>query len=151
MTPIGSYLLSSDITMAEKTSEKTTSIATYNTPVAQAAESSLRPELCPPSRIHIVSHQKPVAQTRPAAASSTGPPAWRSPGPAQPVSSEVPISTASHASRRGMSFIPRCGTSKARSYTSWSAVAAAIPPSTKNTIDAVPTTALAVAADGANR
>jgi hypothetical protein len=113
MIPIGPYFFSLEITIAEKTSEKTTSMATYSTPVAQAAGNSFRPEILPPSRIHIVSHQKPVAQTRPAAASSTGPPAWRSPGPAQPVSSEVPISTASHASRRGMSFIPRCGRSKA--------------------------------------
>jgi hypothetical protein len=112
MIPIGPYFLSLDITMAEKKSEKTTSMATYSTPVAQAAGNSFRQGILPASRIHIVSHQKPVAQTRPAAASSTSPPTWRSPGPAQPVSSEVPISTPSQASRRGMKDVPRCGRSK---------------------------------------
>jgi hypothetical protein len=45
---------------------------------------------------------------------------------------------------------PRCGRPKACSWISCRAVAAAIPFSTKNTIDAVPTTALAVASGGAN-
>ena len=115
MIPIGPYLVSSEITMAEKNSEKNTSMATYSTPVAQAAGNSGRHEILPASNIRIVSHQKPVAQARPTAASNAGPPTCNSPGPAQPPSSEAPISTASHASRRGMSFIPRCGRSKASS------------------------------------
>src|SRR5215469_17614158 len=113
MTPIGPYLLSLDITMAEKKREKNTSMATYNTPVAQAAGNSFRQENLPARKIHIVTHQKPVDQTRPTATSSIGPPSWRSPGPAQPVSSEVPISTPSHASRRGTKDVRRCGRSKA--------------------------------------
>ena len=115
MIPIGPYLLSSDITMAEKKSEKTASMATYSTPVAQAAGNSFRQEILPASKIRIVTHQKPVDQTRPATASSAGPPAWRSLGPAQPVSSEAPISTASQANRCRMPFIPRRGRSNARS------------------------------------
>ncbi|MGA8464099.1 MAG: hypothetical protein WB688_08040 [Trebonia sp.] len=99
--------------MAEKTSEKTVCIATYSTPVAQAAGNRARQEILPASKIRIVSHQKPVAQTRPATASSAGPPTCRSPGPAKPVSSEAPISAASQASRCGRSLIRRCGRSKA--------------------------------------
>jgi hypothetical protein len=115
MTPIGPYLLASEITMAEKNSQKNASMATYSTPVAQAAGNSARPETLLASRIRMVSHQNPVDHTRPAAASSAGPPAWRSRGPAQPPSSEVPISRASQARWRGMSLIPRRGRSKARS------------------------------------
>src|SRR5436309_1054430 len=59
--------------MAEKTSEKTACMATYSTPVAQAAGNSARREILPASKIRMVSHQKPVAQTRPAAASRAGP------------------------------------------------------------------------------
>ncbi len=113
MIPIGPYLVSSDITMAEKNSEKNASMATYSTPVAQAAGNSARQEILPASKIRMVSHQKPVAQTRPAIVSSAGPPACRSQGPTQPLSREAPISTASQASRCGRSFIRRCGRSKA--------------------------------------
>ena len=54
----------------------------------------------------MVSHQKPVDEARPTAASSTGPPAWRRPGLAQPPSSEVPISTAARPARRGILSFP---------------------------------------------
>ena len=97
-----------------------------------------------------MNHQKPVSTTRPMTASRTGPPAPRSAGPAQPARAEPPTSTASQISRRGMSLAPRPSSSKAASYRPWIAVAAAMPPRMKNT-QAVPVTALEVAAEEVNR
>ena len=97
-----------------------------------------------------MNHQKPVSTTRPITASRTGPPAPRSQGPAQPARAEQPTSTASQISLRGMSRAPRPSSSKAASYRPWIAVAAAIPPRMKNT-QAVPVTALEVAAEEVNR
>ena len=51
----------------------------------------------------------------------------------------------------GRPFIPRWLTSKTRSYSACSVEAIAIPPSTKNTIDVVPTTAAWMADGEANR
>ncbi len=53
MIPIGPYLVSSEITMAEKNREKNTSMATYSTPVEQAAGNSARHEILPASKIRI--------------------------------------------------------------------------------------------------
>ena len=97
-----------------------------------------------------MNHQKPVSTSRPITASRTGPPAPRSPGPAQPARAEQPTSTASQISRRSMSRPPRPSSSNARSYRPWIAVAAATPPRMKNT-QAVPVTALEVAAEEVNR
>jgi hypothetical protein len=76
--------LSSEITMAEKNRRKTASMPTYSTPVAQAARTRSRAAIRPGSKIRMVSHQKPVDQARPAAASSTGPPACPGPGAISP-------------------------------------------------------------------
>ncbi len=65
-----------------------------------------RPGTGPASRNQLVNHQKPVSTTRPVTASTTGPPAPRSQGPAQPARAEQPTSTASQISRRGMSLAP---------------------------------------------
>ena len=56
--------------MAEKTSEKTVCMPTYSTLVAQAAGNRARQEILPASKIRMVNHQKPVAQTRPAVATA---------------------------------------------------------------------------------
>ena len=48
--PIGPYFFSLDITIAKKTSEKTASMATYSTPVAQAARDQVPPGDPPAAR-----------------------------------------------------------------------------------------------------
>ena len=69
------------MTMPEKMNEKTTSMPTQNTPVAQADGSSLLQETLPASKSHIVSHQKArerrhvgdSGQRRPANVTQPGP------------------------------------------------------------------------------
>ena len=126
---MGPYFLSSDMTVLEKMNEKTTAMPSQQTPVATAGGSRSRHETLPASRSHTVNDRKAVKAARPRTPSSTGPPASRSAGPAQPAKTEQPTSAPSQMSRRGMSFIPRGSRSKARSYSPCTAVAAAIPPS----------------------
>lgn len=148
-TPIAPYLWSLLITMPERVTEKTASMAAQHAPVATAHGKSLRLETLPPSSNHIVSHQKPVNVARATSQNRTGPLA-RSPGPMAPVRANPPTVRANQISRLSLSRTPCGSRSKSRWYSRWIALAAAIPPRMKK-IHAVPVTAADVAAEEVSR
>ena len=87
--------------MPEKVTEKTASMPSQNAPVATAHGNSLRQETRPPSRNHIVNHQKPMNATRLAIPNRTGPPRptegpTKLPRKIQPTARASQISSRSH-------------------------------------------------------
>src|SRR5689334_5929677 len=106
-TPTGPYFRSFEMTMPEKTTEKTASMPSQNTPVATAGGSSLRHETRPPSRSHMVNHQKKMNPIRPTIANTAGPAALTAGPTTTLVRNSQPTQKASQVSLRCVSFTPR--------------------------------------------
>ena len=101
--------------------------------MARAEGNSSAHGFLPARRIHMVNHQKPVANTRAMTATATGPRWWRTVAPPDDTTKISATRVASHTSRRPVSRIPLGSRSKTDSYRPWMAVAAATPPRTKRT------------------